>query len=167
MKYFKDLENKPFFKPSQEKIAEFSLVLIEKSEFDSIVGDLNTPTAVTKQDAKGSIDLSAGEARSRFIAQGSQVVEEYRLASTETKAWRDAGSPSGAVPASITLWATADGLTDEQAAAAIETAESNLDLLLLTIRGIRLSGKAAVENATDNYDTVAQTYIDQLDAITP
>lgn len=132
-------------------------------------GSFSSPpaTSVSKDEAIETIESASGEARSRFISTGSLVVEEYRLAATETKAWRSAGSPAGDVPSSISSWAVAEGMTSEQSAAAIEAAEANLNSLLLAIRGIRLAGKAAVDNSTDNYDTVAQTYIDQLDAITP
>jgi len=121
-----------------------------------------------KTELKRLIDVAAGNARSRFISEGSQVVEEYRLAAAQTKEWRDAGSPSDNAPVSITSWAVAEGMSNEQSAAAIEAALYNLNGLLLTIREIRLLGKKEVNDATnDAAPAVAQGYIDQLDAITP
>ena len=125
------------------------------------------PVPVTKEEANNGIEIASGAARSRFIATGDLIVEEYRLAATETKAWRAAGSPADNVPSSISSWAVAEGMTNEQSAADIEASEANLDALLLTIRAIRLAGKAAVNAATADYEVVAQGYIDQLDAITP
>lgn len=121
---------------------------------------------IEKREYKNKIDVAAGEARDRFISRGAGVVEEYRLAASETKEWRDAGSPSGNVPISISSWAIADGMTDGESATAIEDAEVLLTTTLLSIRTIRLSGKSAVEIASSDFDTVAQTYIDQLDAVT-
>ena len=42
--YFKDLQNKPFFEPSNEVIQKHSLMEISKEEFDAIVITINTPT---------------------------------------------------------------------------------------------------------------------------
>lgn len=125
------------------------------------------PTALLISEAKNAIDVAAGNARARFIAQGWEVVEEYRLAQREVEAWRAAGSPSNSVPASITTWASAEGMTDEQAAQGIEAAASNFEQLLISIRGLRLSGKAAVDNAGGDFMAVAQPFIDHLDSIQP
>ncbi|MBE0471770.1 MAG: hypothetical protein IBX55_19950 [Methyloprofundus sp.] len=117
--------------------------------------------------AKELIDQSAGNARQRYVSVGPLVEEEYRLALQQCKAWRAAGSPEASVPAAISDWAIASGMTDEQAAANIEQTAAGWELVLLTIRQIRLSGKAAVDAATDlgthdDMQNVAQPYIDQL-----
>lgn len=136
--------------------------------FDAeIATSIANNSAVTADKAKNLIDKAAGNARARFIAEGWEVVEEYRLAQQEVAAWRDVGSPAGDVPLSISTWATAQGMTDEDAAQGIEAAATNFESLLLSIRAIRLAGKGALDQATENFDSVAQPYIDQLDAITP
>ena len=127
---------------------------------------INPPAEdISKQSAKDLIDISAGHARGRFIAKGSNIADEYTLALAQTKAWRLEGSPANEVPLSISDWANATGITDEQAASAIESAASNMEALLLTIRKIRLEGKAAVDAATSGNREAAQLYIDQLDAL--
>lgn len=124
------------------------------------------------KNSKQAIDTAAGNARQRYVSVGQMVEEEYRLALNQTKEWRAAGSPPDSVPDSISGWATAKGITDEAAATDIEQTAAYWDSVLLTIRQIRLSGKAAVDAAVDlgTHDdmmNVAQPYIDQLDAMQP
>jgi len=168
MKHFRD-ENDNLFAfeedGSQDHLILDSYTAINDSELAEIVA--SKLPQVNSDQAKNMIDVAAGNARARFIAQGWEVVEEYRLAQREVEAWREAGSPSNDVPASITTWATAEGMTDEQAAQGVEAAAVNFETLLLNIRGLRLAGKAAVDNASDNFMTAAQPFIDQLDAIQP
>jgi hypothetical protein len=121
---------------------------------------------------KQLIDQAAGNARQRYVSVGQMVEEEYRLALHQTKEWRAAGSPSANVPAAISDWAIASGMTDEQAATDIEQTAAYWDQVLLNIRQIRLSGKTAVDNATDlgthdDMQNVAQPYIDQLNLMQP
>jgi len=137
--------------------------ILENGEF------VNPPAhrSIASADAKSLIDVAAGGARSSFIADGELVEQEYALAEQEVIAWREAGSPSGAVPQSVSAWAEATGMSDEQAAQGIETAAESLKGVLLSIRAIRLAGKAAIDNASVNFDAVAQPFIDQLDQIRP
>ena len=122
--------------------------------------------------AKIRIDTAAGAARQRFVSTGSLIDMEYKLAQEQTAAWRAAGSPAEDVPAAIRDWGTAAGMTDEQAAADLEATAAAWDQVLITVRKIRLEGKAAVDAATDqgtadDMANAAQPYIDQLDALTP
>lgn len=138
-----------------------------------ILIDPAIPTPLKRRNnAKTAIDIAAGQARQRFVSSGQLIDMEYKLAQEQTKAWRDAGSPAGDVPLAVSDWAAAAGMTDEQAAQDIEATAQAWEMVLLTVRQIRLAGKAAVDAATDqgtadDMANVAQAYIDQLDALTP
>lgn len=125
-----------------------------------------------KNKAKAAIDGAAGASRQRFVSTGTLIDMEYKLAQEQTKAWRAAGSPANDVPESITSWAAAAGMTDEEAAADIEATAIAWEQVLIAVREIRLAGKAAVDAAADqgtadDMANVAQPYIDQLDALAP
>lgn len=125
-----------------------------------------------KARAKRMIDRAAGDARARFVSSGQLIEEEYKQAYQATIIWRSEGSPTTAVPEDIQLWSEVSGLTVEEAAVDIETTAALWQQILTDIRGIRLAGKAAVDAATDEEKTddmenVAQTFIDQLAALTP
>jgi hypothetical protein len=129
------------------------------------VATLPPASAWTKTDAKNSIDLAAGRARFRQVSDGTLINDEYQLTINQVKAWRDASSPSGAVPATISSWATAANLSAELAAQSIETTASTYETALENIRDTRLMGKAAVDAETGDFIAVANTYIATLDAI--
>jgi hypothetical protein len=129
------------------------------------VATLPPASAWTKTDAKNAIDLAAGRARFRQVSDGTLINDEYQLTINQVKAWRDASSPSGAVPATISSWATAANLSAELAAQSIETTASTYETALETIRDTRLMGKAAVDAETGDFVAVANTYIATLDAI--
>ena len=122
-----------------------------------------------RNQVKTVIDVAAGDARARFVSAGQLVEAEYRLALEQTKAWRAAGNPAAAVPASIQDWASAAGITAEDAAVSIEQTAEAWESVLLTVRQLRLNGKAAIDAASDDadFDAIAQGYIDQLDALQP
>lgn len=165
-KYYKDSLNNLFVNPDLSRY-EFTLTEISKDEFTEQLAE-NKNASLSKESLKDYVDLAANRARLRFIAKGETVVEEYRLAAQQTASWRDAGSPAESVPSAISSWATASGMTDEEAAANIETTLVGFESVLLNIRSIRLSGKSAIDSApTLEAKDVAQGFIDQLDAITP
>lgn len=166
-RYYKNSTNDLFKNASEKIIDKFSLTEITEQEFNDQLAINNAPKSASSDDAKNLIDVAAGSARAAFIADGALVEQEYALAESEVIAWRDAGSPSEQVPQSISAWATATGMTDEQAAQGIESAAQSMRSVLLSIRTIRLAGKAAVDNASDNFADVAQPFIDQLDQIRP
>ena len=164
---YKDENDRLFDKPSYRIIEKYNLVKITEEEFNEQLAINNSPHTISPDEYKALIDVAAGNARAAFIANGDLVEQEYTLAEQEVVAWRDAGSPANDVPKSISAWATATGMTDEQAAQGIETAAQSLTGALLSIRAIRLAGKAAIDNANDNFESVAQPFIDQLNQIRP
>lgn len=166
-KFYKDANLKLFMNPSAKIIDHFSLAEMTEQEFSDQFAINTAPASISDDEAKVLIDVAAGNARSSFIAEGELVEQEYALAEQEVIVWREAGSPANNVPQSISVWATPTGMTDEQAAQGIETAAQSLRDVLLSIRSIRLAGKAAIDNASDNFADVAQPFIDQLDQIRP
>jgi hypothetical protein len=161
---------------------EYRALIEGQSQGKRITADENSAPFLAEMDtasiagrrtsAKQTIDTAAGNARGRYVSVGQMVEEEYRLALQQVKDWRAAGSPAANVPAAISDWAIASGMTDEQAATDIEQTAAYWDQVLLNIRQIRLSGKAAVDNATDlgthdDMQNVAQPYIDQLNLMQP
>ncbi|KMQ72834.1 hypothetical protein [Marinobacter subterrani] len=125
-----------------------------------------------RKSAKQAIDRAAGQARQRYVSDGQLVEQEYRQALEATKEWRAAGSPANSVPADIQVWADAAGISAEESAQNIEATAAAWTQVLSNIRQIRLSGKAAVDAATDqssahDMEVVAQPYIDQLEALKP
>jgi hypothetical protein len=125
-----------------------------------------------KDAAKAAIDKAAGNARQRFVSTGTLIDMEYKLAQEQTAAWRAAGSPAGDVPDTITSWAAVTGMTDEEAAQDIEATAVAWEQVLIGVRQIRLAGKAAIDAAADqgtadDMATIAQPYIDQLNALAP
>jgi len=174
MKFFKDTENDIFGLEddgSQDHLKKQDWSLISKTEMELLTNPL--PFINTRRNnAKTAIDNAAGEARQRFVSNGSLIDMEYKLAQEQTQAWRAAGSPADDVPLAVSDWAAAAGITDEQAAADIEATATAWENVLLAVRQIRLSGKAAIDAATDqgsadDMANIAQPYIDQLDALKP
>jgi len=127
------------------------------------------PAAERRASTKRAVDTAAGNARARYVSAGQLIEEEYRLALQQTQQWRAAGNPPNSVPQAIQDWATATGITAEEAAVSIEQTAAAWETVLLTIRKLRLDGKVAVDNAADDADlaAIAQPYIDQLNAMKP
>lgn len=144
---------------------------LNKIEVENGVVSLVLKLTVSEQKeiAKTRIDVASGEARFRFVSAGNLVEEEYRLAKQQVLQWRKDGSPSESVPDSIRSWAAVSGITDEDAAQSIEQTAIAWESVLMTVREIRLSGKAAIDSAADNSDFngIAQIYIDQLETVKP
>lgn len=129
------------------------------------------PTPLTKQESVDAINLAAGNARLKimnaFVSPGFGTLDEYNNTALEVKKWRDAGNPADDVPESITAWAIPKGLTNEQAAADLEAQEAFLRGKLDAVRTLRLAGTVAVDDATSDWDTVAQPHIDALNNYDP
>ncbi|MEC9040068.1 hypothetical protein [Marinobacter sp. bablab_jr008] len=125
--------------------------------------------SVLRNRAIVSIDTAAGNARSRYVSAGQLVEQEYRLALQQVEMWRQEGSPSENVPPAVKDWAEAEGISFEIAAASIEQTAADWEQVLITIRRIRLAGKASVKSAPDGSDFsgIAQPFIDQLNAMEP
>ena len=119
----------------------------------------------TQVDAVNAINQAAGRARFRNVSQGTLVNEEYQLTANQVQAWRTAGSPANDVPPTLSSWATASGMSTELAAQNIEATAAAYNSALESIRDTRLNGNAAVNAASSDFATVAQTYIDTLDAL--
>lgn len=119
--------------------------------------------------AKAQIDTAAGSARARYVSAGQLIEEEYRLALQQAQQWRLAGNPADDVPQAVQDWADAADMTVEEAAMHIEQTDAAWQQILLSIRQVRLTGKAAINAAQDDADfkAVARPYIDQLNAMQP
>lgn len=125
--------------------------------------------AATQRAWCARIDEAAGYARARFVSVGSLIDEEYKLTQSQCAAWREAGSPANNVPESVQTWADVNGWSAEQAAADIEAIAQAWNSALLTIRRLRLEGKAAVDATTSVLDApiAANSFIELLNAIQP
>ncbi|ABC33407.1 conserved hypothetical protein [Hahella chejuensis KCTC 2396] len=125
------------------------------------------PIQERRERARRAIDAAAGDARAAFVSAGQLVEEEYRLALRQVQQWRDAGQPADAVPEAIQHWADAAKLSALDAADDIERTAARWQAALLRIRGIRLQGKAAINQAAPDADlmALAQPVIEQLAAL--
>lgn len=94
-----------------------------------------------------SIDNAADSARQRIVGDAVRVVE-YQVAEADATAYKTAGY-TGAVPASVGVWAQAKGWTAQQAADDILAAAASWQQALIGLRQARLMGKEAVRQATD------------------
>ncbi len=103
-----------------------------------------------KAQAAAEIDMAAGEARARAIPASQLIDQEYQLAKTEAQTFKAAGYPADAIPASIAASMAARGTTAQQEADDILARAAALELLLVTIRQKRLTGKDNTEAATTN-----------------
>lgn len=123
----------------------------------------------TKQHANEQIDQAASRACERFVSRGKFTVFEYQITQTQVKEWRSAGSPTNDVPEMLQSWLDNSSYTTaDQAAVNIEQTAAQFNQIVSTTRRLRLEGKAAVNAASaSNFKSVAQTYINQLDAIGP
>lgn len=91
------------------------------------------------------IDTAADAAR-RTVAGDPLRVEEYKRASAEAKAFRDAGYPADAVPRTVAAWAIG-GRTPQQAADSILAEAAQYTEALYLIRETRLQAKEFVRQA--------------------
>jgi len=124
--------------------------------------------AAEKTKAKLLIDQEAGEARQRFVSEGYLVEEEYRLALQQATVWIDSGKEEP-TPECIAAWASASGMTDDEAADNIIQTSALWDTALAAIRALRLNGKAVITNLADNQDinVAAGAIVDQIKAVKP
>lgn len=141
------------------------LHLIEQLEMSGFTIPLNVDVIKTKLDALKAIDLAAGRARFRIASSGVFVDQEYLLAEQAVKQWRLEGNPTENVPDELQSWVDASGFTLEDAAQDIEYNAIGFKYMFAMIRRARLTGKAAIQAANAGFSVIAQTYIDQLDAL--
>lgn len=115
-----------------------------------------------------SIDFSAGLARSRFISPGEGILQEYQRAYEQATAFKTSGY-TGQPPSVVADNMRYKDLSAQAAADDIIAEGDALNLVLDSIRSIRLDGKAAVSAAVegDDIEAIAQPFIDQLETIKP
>lgn len=78
--FYKDINNKPFYDPSESVIAKHSLTPISEEEFNSIVTAINTPT--TEQLAE-----SIRSKRNQLIAETDHMLlPDYPITSEQLSA---------------------------------------------------------------------------------
>lgn len=130
------------------------------------------PPAPAFEDAKltalRALDVSAGEARARFISDGEGILQEYDRAYSVAIAFRDA-SYAGGVPAAVAANMRYKAMTALQAADDIIAEGDALNTVLDAIRDQRLDGKLAVKGAVEGGDVgvIVQPFLDALAAIKP
>lgn len=122
----------------------------------------------TVEELHGAIDEAAGRARNRFVSPGLLIDQEYREAEAAANQWQADGEPSAAVPDEVQAWADAAGMSASAAAADILQTGADWRSVLRQVRRARLEGKSATAAAiASDREAIAQTYIDQLDAMAP
>lgn len=110
-----------------------------------------------------NIDIEADIIR-EFVVGNPVRVFEYQWAESEATAFKTGGY-AGAVPISVSSWATAKGWTAQQACDDILAAAANFRSVMATIRNTRLVGKEGIranegnsEAAEVAYQTAMQTF---------
>jgi len=118
----------------------------------------------SKAHARMLIDQAAGRARRRFVSPGLAVNDEYRQVLTQ--ATQFLSDITQTTPPMIASWALASDRTDIAAAQNIIETSVLWESVLNATYHLRLNGKSAVDDASDaDYKSVAQSYIEQLEAI--
>ena len=95
-----------------------------------------------------SIDNAADSARQRIVGDAIRVVE-YQVAEADATAFKAAGY-TGAVPASVGVWAQAKDWTAQQASDDILAAAAAWRQALIGLRQARLMGKEGVRAHADD-----------------
>lgn len=145
------------FVPAAPVNAKYQKIMGAEYEVDTGLGTVTEVLVITpfsveefnlaKSTAKTDIDTWADEKRLTYVSPGMYTQQEYIQAEAEARIWlEDTTKPC---PVSITCWATAKGWDNEQAAEDIVAMAELFRNLLMTIRSIRLIGKAAVDAATN------------------
>lgn len=153
-----------YMPPVLRKPEDLLMSLVEQLQQSGYTLQLHQDLIVTKSQAKTAIDQAAGRARARIVSAGLLIDQEYALTEKEILAWQAAGSHANDIPPTLQTWVDATGMTPELAAADTLAVANQYVIALRAIRHIRLTGKAAVDTATD-FAATAQTYINQLDAL--
>lgn len=118
-----------------------------------------------KLSAKVTLDSLAGSIRAAYVSSGQLIQEEYRHAKLQADLWDGTGS----VPATIQSWADASGMTPLEAQADVIATAASWELVLETIRQVRLEAKAAVDAAEsiDSVRGIVSTYSQSLNSLRP
>lgn len=158
-------EERPVF---EDEVVDVWAKLQAKIQSGDITLEGKSPEEIEAErlDAKNRVDIAAGNARLKYAAHGWGVESEYRLAAAEVAEWRTNGSDVNNVPDSLGTWVNASGMTVEEAAVDIETQAAFFNTLLNTIRNLRLTGKAAVQNSLpEDIESTTQSYIGSLNSV--
>jgi hypothetical protein len=119
----------------------------------------------TQADALLAIALAAGRVRTRSVTPGNLLVMEYERLIIEVRPWIAIGRDANNVPRMLNSYATNYGHTASEAADIIVAASDAYDDLLFNTYDIRHAGAAAVLAASEDFASVAQPFINQLDAL--
>ncbi|MGQ8367146.1 hypothetical protein [Glaciecola sp. 1036] len=123
----------------------------------------NFPDISSKDVAKSLIDQAAGRARARYVSPGLKIDQEYTQLLSQAK---DYLQDQTEVPPMIQTWADVSSVTPLQAAQNVLDTAIAWETILNTIYDVRHRGKKAVQDSDlSSFQTVAQSYIDQLEAI--
>nr|WP_136252883.1 hypothetical protein [Ningiella ruwaisensis] len=157
-------ENKPLIEHTEKQIL---IKVLRDLRASGYALPLHIDEVQTKAQAKELIDQAASRACERFVSKGKFTIVEYQLTQQQVKAWRDADSPTDAVPEMLQSWFDNSTFTTvEDAAQNIEQTAQQFETVIQATRRLRLAGKKAVETATlDDFIAVAESYINQFDAI--
>jgi hypothetical protein len=148
------------FKPTQQVLFD----LVQQMIDSGLHIPIHTETGATKKIMKQAIDQAAGRTRARFVSPGIMIGEEYEQALRQ--AIICANSQGETIPQMMQTWANALNTTPLNAAMNILETAAQWEYILNTTYELRLSGKAAVDAASqDDFKTVALIYINQLDQI--
>lgn len=121
----------------------------------------------TKEHARDAIDLAASRVCEKHVSKGKFTLTEYMLVSDEVMVWREAGSPSDAIPEMLADWLEVSDFSNvEEAAVDIETQSHSMKQVIKSTRKKRLAGKKAVTIASLNdFKNVAMEVIADIEAI--
>lgn len=124
------------------------------------------PANVRRASAINWLDTTADRVRAADRSVGQYLDAEYQIVAEALVAYRN--DPDGEVPEAVQSYADAEGLSVTAAAEQIAEAAARAVELLQSVRRIRLAGKAAIRDASDEADflEVARPYIDQLESVT-
>lgn len=129
---------------------------------------LHTELAVksmsTKQQCKDLIDLAADKAKLRYVSKGILTPEEYTRVEKQSREYL--ADTSQTIPPMVQTVCDVYNLTGPLAAQFIVDTADAWDNVIYDTYDLRLKGKKAVDDATTaTFKTVAQNYIDQLNAL--
>ena len=149
-------------------INDAKMSVAEKNR-DGSIGQANAQKdqriKVSDADALALVGEAEAKAKSTEGENTALIQIAKSNAERQVKEWRAASSPENDVPQSLSVWATASGLTVEMAAQNIESTALQWQAALLGIRSLRLLGKAAVDAEQVDFTTTANNYINQLNAV--
>jgi hypothetical protein len=134
---------------SSSNIKDTSQVLIDELA-QTIFRNINT------------LDLKAEEVRATYPAKGALITEEYDLALADAVKYMGDNS---VIPATLQDFSDATGMSVSLCASTILETAGQYEWVLREVRRVRLLGKEAIRSATEDIESVTQSYMDQLDLL--